>query len=269
MKQHSFHTSLPPVTVECEAENIAMGDGNAFGRASGSRSEHHIRKLVRIDRDIGIAIILRRQRNIVINHDDLTVTQPAFCGGTVEEKHGRACLFHEQTHALQRIGGVQGQISATSFQYGKRGNHHVHGAFHEDGHRGFRFYTGFYEPVRKTVGPIMQLSVSQLRLRRPNSNGISRLCHLHGKAAWNGLRGGIRYGSVIPLCNNLLLLTIAEQNEVIQPLVRISRGLLEQTLEVQQHPLAGGMQEEIDKIIKNDYSVLGVIVHSQINVQPA
>ncbi|HEX3584849.1 MAG TPA: hypothetical protein VH024_02585 [Candidatus Angelobacter sp.] len=68
---------------------------------------------------------------------------------------------------------------------------------------------------------------------------------------------------------NLLLLTITEQQEVTQPLSRISRGLLEQTLKVLHHPLSCGMQEEINKVIVNDDGVIGVIVHSEINVQPA
>ena len=165
MKQHSFEASLPPATVECQTENIAMGDGNAFGRARRSRSVDHIRKLAGIDSENGVAIIFLGQRRVVIDDDNFGVSKSTACGSTVKKKDIRACLFHDQIHALQRIGGVQREISATGFQYRKRGNYHVRGAFHQDSHRSFGFHAAVYEPVGKAVGPLIQLSVSQFRFR--------------------------------------------------------------------------------------------------------
>ena len=85
MKQHSFQASLSPATVECQAENIAVCYGNAFGSTSGSRSIHGVGKLIGIDRDIGIAIVFRRQKRVVIDNYNLGVSK-----STILQWYGRA-----------------------------------------------------------------------------------------------------------------------------------------------------------------------------------
>src|SRR5690242_18442108 len=95
MKQHSVEASLSPAAIKGQADNIAVCYGNAFRSTRGSRSVDRVGELFRMDRDIGIAIILRRQRSVVIDNDDLGESKSALCRLTVEQKRRCACLFHD------------------------------------------------------------------------------------------------------------------------------------------------------------------------------
>src|SRR5947209_2311105 len=91
--------------------------------------------------------------------------------------------------------------------------------------------------------------------------------NLQSKTGWNGLCRRIGCGRVIPILKNLSPLAIVEQYEVTQPPRRIERCLLKKTLEVQHHPLSGGRQEKIDKVVQQDDGVVGIVVHSEVNIQ--
>src|SRR5262249_38042726 len=149
------------------------------------------------------------------------------------------------------------------------GNYHVYGAFHQDGDHTLRFYAAPDEPMSNLVCPLIQLTVGQILVWRSKSSGAAIPRHLRGKTALNCLRRRIRSRSFIPISKNLLLLMIIEQEEITQPSSRIDRSLLEQTLEVLHYPLSRGIQEEINQVVINNDAMIGVIVHSKINVQPA
>ena len=147
--------------------------------------------------------------------------------------------LREAEHRLQalwRPGGINRQISPTSFYDGKKGNNQFNGSFQADSDDDFRADTEINEVMSELVGAGVKFLVGKLLILKDQGDGIRRAFNLLFKELMHAEIGHIDGGPILPGFDQLAF-GIRQQAEGIGICIRFLKRRSQQSEQMGAHAL--------------------------------
>ena len=145
--------------------DLAVGDGNAFGLASGAGGVDQVGEVLRLDAQQrahgqGVGEVGFFQHQAL----DAFGQRQAFGQRGVGQQQVHTGVLHQPGEALLGVVDVQRQVGAAGLHHGQQGQRDIHAARQRHGNPAFRADAALDQALRQAVGAVFQLGEIHLAL---------------------------------------------------------------------------------------------------------
>jgi hypothetical protein len=161
--------------------------------------------------------------------------------------HRKLRIRHDPPQPLGRILGIERNVRATRAQHAQDGRNQLRAALQQHADAALRADAQGDQPAGDAIRALIQLGVGQ-RLAAPQQRrGAGSAARLRLDQRVDGVRGTLRIRRV-PLIHHLLAFRVVQQRETRQAHGGIGGDLLQDALQVAQHPLDRRRVEQVGDV---------------------
>ncbi|RPK70345.1 hypothetical protein EES42_16830 [Streptomyces sp. ADI95-17] len=168
--------------VQGQFDDVAVGVHHTLGGAAGAGGEHHVQRLVRVDRDLGCGgCRAGRGARVVEAQGGQVPGEAGLLGRAVGHQQAGPGVAEDPGEALLGLAGVEGYVHAAALQHGEDRDDVGERAVEEQSDGVAGPYALGDEPACESVGRAVQLPVGETAVLADECDGLRGAGGLRGE----------------------------------------------------------------------------------------